>query len=136
LSRRVIGETERAAAAKCAAAALPPISPDEWIEMRVEPGAEWAGARDFVALVEELGGEPVVSPSRDSINAKFTGNDGRSFNAMQLWKKVVSLPFGYLTERRSVSIESYLVAAPVRVGCAAAQIAWLESEIRDRIRGC
>jgi hypothetical protein len=99
LSPRVIGETERAAAAKSPTLTPAPIAPEAWIDTRMVPGAARTGARAFVALVEGQGGEATVPSDQASINARFTGDDGKTFIALQLSRNAVSLPFGYLRSR-------------------------------------
>lgn len=100
LTPRVIGQTERAVAAK-SLTTLPAISRDEWLDAHIAPGDNLAGARAFVSAVEGLGGQAVVSPKQDAINASFTGPDGKPFTALQLARQgqLVSLPFGYLLSR-------------------------------------
>lgn len=99
LTPRVIGQTERAAAAKGAPATLPPISRDDWLDKNIQPGADLAGTRAYISAVEGLGGEAVISPKQEALNARFSDPEGKPIVALQLSKRVVHLPFGYLLGR-------------------------------------
>lgn len=104
LSPRIIGETERAAAAKSAATPLPPISPDEWIvrHLSAAGAASLSGARAFVSMVEKLGGQALVAPTQASVHARFTGRDGKAFSPLKLWpsrRKEVAFGLGDLLPR-------------------------------------
>ena len=70
---RTIGETARAQNEKAARSALPSIKREAWIEQRLAPcGTEVVeAAGNFIALVEEAGGEACVTTTQGSILAKF-----------------------------------------------------------------
>jgi hypothetical protein len=72
---RVIGETQRANAAKAANKGA--ISPSQWIDERVAPlgSEEVNAARNFVSVVESAGGELYVPLSRGSIRARVTQSE-------------------------------------------------------------
>lgn len=102
LSPRVIGETERAAAAKSATSPLEPISREQWLQKYIAPGGEsaLAGARAYIALVEKLGGEADVASRQGSIYAGFEGADGKPFYPLHLRSgQSVSLSFRWLHSR-------------------------------------
>lgn len=104
LSPRVIGETERAAAAKAGAPPLESISTEQWIHKYIAPAGERAvaGTHAYMALIQHLGGEVAVTPPRQgSIYAAFKGADGKTFFPFHLWgeAQMVSLSFQYLHQR-------------------------------------
>jgi hypothetical protein len=102
LSPRVIGETERAAAAKAASGPLEPISYEAWIEKHIAPrgGDAVAGALAYVRLVERLGGTPSFASRQGSIAAAFRGADGKDFYPLHLWAEgTVSLSLIWLHKR-------------------------------------
>jgi hypothetical protein len=71
---RVIGETERAKAAKLASGgALPPVSLEEWIARELEPHGlpTVDAARHYIAAVAAAGGHAEVSSAQGSIVAVF-----------------------------------------------------------------
>lgn len=88
LSPRVIGETERAAAAKSSRLALPPLSCEEWLEKHITEGDKDAreGAAAFIALTESLGARTGVSKGQASIYAAFPWHDGKEIQPLHLWQ--------------------------------------------------
>jgi hypothetical protein len=109
LSPRVIGETERAAAAKAATPPHEPLPLDDWIAKHLGPMGSDAvdGARAFVGLVERLGGTPRFARAQGSIIAAFDGENDKSFSPLHLWTNgTVSFSLGYLLERRGLREES------------------------------
>lgn len=101
LSPRVIGETERAQATKAASrGALPPIEPEQWIEEKIAPhgSSAKAAALNFLALVEETGGEPGVPSTQGSVYGIYR-NGARNLYPLFLVKTgggQVQLALGYL----------------------------------------
>lgn len=106
LSPRVIGETERTAAIKGAAAKPGVISRAEWTDRNITPrGTEAvAGAQAYINLIEELGGEADVASSNGSIYAQFRAANGRAFYPFHLWKDgaLVSLSLRWLKNRTAM----------------------------------
>lgn len=70
---RVIGESERAQAAKAAGALLPPLSRDEWIDKHLAPlgVATREAASRYVELVAETGGHAEVTRAQGSVIAVY-----------------------------------------------------------------
>jgi hypothetical protein len=70
---RIIGETERAQAAKAASGVLPAITRDEWIERHIAKGEEALriAALRFCDLTERAGGRAEVSKRQASIVSVF-----------------------------------------------------------------
>lgn len=98
---RIIGETERAQAARSASgsAPLPPISCQEWIDLKIAPlGAPVASAaQTFCRLVGVAGGRAFVPKTRGSITAEFEA--GRPIYPLMLspaGKGQISLSLIYL----------------------------------------
>lgn len=110
LSPRVIGETERAAAAKRSSGTLEPISRDQWLEKHfgLTGDAIHAGARAFTTVVERLGGKADIPSTQGSIYAMFKGNDGKAFYPLHLWAYNASVSFSlqYLYKRSGMQEES------------------------------
>ncbi len=110
LSPRVIGETERAAAAKRSSGTLEPISRDQWLEKHFGSAGDaiQAGGRAFIALVERLDGEADIPSTQGSIYAGFKGNDGKAFYPLHLWKDgaCVSFSLRYLYKRSATQDEA------------------------------
>lgn len=109
LSPRIIGETERTAAAKGTSQRLEPISREQWIQKHIAPAGEGtlAGARAYIALVEKLGGEANVASRQGSIYAGFKGADGKTFYPLHLWAEgsLVSFTLRFLYQRPSLQQE-------------------------------
>lgn len=106
LSPRVIGETERAAVAKGPTTPLEPMSRDEWLEKHIAPAGEaaLAGARSYIAAVQQAGGIADVARTHGSIFGAFTGYDGMTFHPLRLWNDgSVSFELRYLFNRPSLS---------------------------------
>jgi len=70
---RVIGETERAQAAKASGAALPEISVEEWVAKYLATGGEDSriAAERYSSLVLNAGGRPEVTSAHGSVVAAF-----------------------------------------------------------------
>lgn len=105
LSPRIIGETERAAAAKAVAKGLPSIDRAGWIAQHLAPfGEETLRAADkFISIIEEAGGNASVASTQGSIFAAFAGADGKPLYPFNLWKHgqgQLSLSLGYLAPER------------------------------------
>lgn len=97
---RVIGETERAQAAKSASAALEPITREEWIEKHIAPlGSDnLAAAARYVSLIADAGGHAEVTRAQGSIIAVFD-LDAKTLYPLALvayGKGQVALQLGYL----------------------------------------
>jgi len=108
LSPRLIGETERTAAAKAASQRLEPISREQWLQKHIAPAGEraLAGARAYLALVENLGGNADIPARQGSIYAAFTGADGKPYYPLHLWGNgTVSFTLRYLYHRPSLEDE-------------------------------
>lgn len=109
LSPRVIGETERTAAAKGSATPLVPISREAWLQKHIAPAGEaaLAGARVFIAIAEKLGGEADVASRQGSIYAGFKGTNGKPFYPFHLWSQgaLVSFTLRFLHQRPGMENE-------------------------------
>lgn len=109
---RTFGETERALTRKAAARTpVPAISMDEWIDKHVRPQGEAAvrGAQEFIDVIREAGGEPMVAHQQGSIYGLFRTAEGRSVYPLHLWAGgggFVSPSFKYLTKRPKLTEES------------------------------
>jgi len=86
LSPRIIGATERAAAAKNTPQRLEPISCEQWLQRHIAPAGEQAlsGARTFIELVEKVGGKVGIPARQGSIYACFQGADGKPYYPLHL----------------------------------------------------
>ena len=108
LSPRIIGETERAAAAKSAAKDLSPVTIDDWINQHVAPmGREAAtGAASFIASVNEAGATSAVSDQQGSVYAFSDDSDGKPLYPLHLWpgKSGISFSLRWL-HKRSVFVD-------------------------------
>ena len=104
LAPRVIGATERAAAAKSpGGATLPPIGRDGWIAKHLAPlGSEVVEAADrFVALVAEAGGHAEVTTAQGSILGVFDLPDATFYpvSLVAHRKGSITLNLGYFSSR-------------------------------------
>ncbi len=105
---RVIGETARAISQKSAGKAteLPPISIDTWVERNLSTrGDDFVqGEAAFVGLIQELGGDVVVSNSQTSLIATFKAISGRTVYPFHLQRTgELRLSFRYLLELPGLS---------------------------------
>ena len=109
---RTFGETGRALTQKpIARMPLPTISMDEWINRNIRPQGEAAvrGAQEFISIIEELGGEPMVAHQQGSIYGLFRTTEGKPVYPLHLWSGgggLVSPSFKYLTKRPKLAEES------------------------------
>lgn len=109
---RTFGETERALTQKVAARTpLPAISMDEWIDKNIRPQGEGAvrGAQQFVDIIKEAGGEPIVAHQQGSILGVFRTSEGKPVYPLHLWAGgggLISPSFKYLTKRPILAEES------------------------------
>ena len=105
----MIGETERAAAAKRPPVALEPLSREQWLQKQFGGGDPTilTGANAFVAMIERLGGEVGVSQRQGSIYAGFRGLDGKMFSPFHLWGETsVSFTLRFIHDRPGIRDES------------------------------
>jgi hypothetical protein len=112
---RVIGSTERAAVQKTTkAAALSPVSVDEWIEQNIRRYGDDVvrGAHAFIDVVRSLGGEVQVAKQQGSLIGVFQTPSGQSVYPLHLWKEKghVSLSFAYLLKRPGLAEEARRVS--------------------------
>lgn len=110
LSPRIIGETERANAAKGGSAALPGLTREAWVERHFEPlGADTlSAAKLFLAMIEEEGGQAVLSSAQGSVYGAFPADDGKTIYPLSLiyyGKGRISLNLGYLMTRSAFANE-------------------------------
>ena len=109
---RTFGKTERALTQKAAARTPPPaISMDEWIDKHIRPQGEAAvrGAQEFISIIREVGGEPMVAHQQGSIYGLFRTTEGKPVYPLHLWTGsggFVSPSFKYLTKRPKLTEES------------------------------
>ena len=109
LSPRVIGETERAAAAKRPSATLELVSPPEWLERNLAAmGADVIpGAHVYMSMIERLGGAVGTHSSQGSIYASFAGEDGKILYPFHLWKDAhLSFTLRFIHAREGLQDES------------------------------
>lgn len=105
LNPRVIGETERAAAAKAAVKGGAPVDRAGWITKHLSPFGDdnIRAAERFVQIVEGAGGRADVASTQGSIYAAFSGSDGKPLYPFNLWTVKaggqLSLSLGYLAPR-------------------------------------
>ncbi|HEX5183798.1 MAG TPA: hypothetical protein VFW19_11690 [Allosphingosinicella sp.] len=111
LSPRIIGETERASAAKAAAKGLAPTDRSSWIAEHLAPfGEATLRATDkYIDIVESEGGNASVASTQGSLFAAFPGADGKPLYPFNLWKQKgggqLSLSLGYLAPRAAFADE-------------------------------
>lgn len=109
---RTFGETERALTQKAVARMpLPTINLDEWIEKNVGPqgGAAFRSAQEFVKIINEVGGKPIVTRQQKSICGLFRTTEGRPIYPLHLWAGgggFISPSFQYLLKRPALAKES------------------------------
>jgi hypothetical protein len=112
LSPRIIGETERAAAAKAAATGGVSMDRASWIAEYMAPfGGEMLRATDkYIEIIEAAGGDALVASTNGSILSSFPGADGRWFYPFHLWKQKaggqLSISLGYLKDRVAFADEA------------------------------
>lgn len=109
LSPRVIGETERAAAAKIASPKLEPISVEQWLEKYIRPLGEEAmqGSAAYLNMLDRLGGAVELGAKQGSIYGRFTGTDGKPFYPFHLWRAgTLSLSLLWLQARPALREEA------------------------------
>lgn len=112
LSPRIIGETERATAAKAASKGLVPIDRVNWIAKHLSPFGEDAlrAADKFIEIVEDEGGIVDVASTQGSIYASFPGSDGKPMYPFNLWTVKsggqLSLSLGYLASKAPFADEA------------------------------
>lgn len=100
LAPRVIGETERAKAAKSSSGTGRPdaISVDEWFEKYITPhGSDVVnGARRHMEMIEKLGGEVVVASTQGSLPGLFHCADGKKVYPLHLLRNgTITVSFGW-----------------------------------------
>lgn len=110
LAPRVIGETERAAAAKTPGATTPPpIGREEWVAKHLAPlGDSVAAAADrFIAAVEAAGGRAEVTKAQGSIIAVFDLPNTTLYpvSLVPFGKGSVTLNLAYLVSRPAFASE-------------------------------
>ncbi len=111
LSPRVIGETERSAAAKTSRrGTLPPASIDDWVASKIAPfGAEQVTASTiFRGLIEQAGGSLGIPATQGSIYGCFKSADGRKFYPFHFWPAkvpTISLSLTYLANHPAFADE-------------------------------
>lgn len=108
LSPRVIGETERAAAAK-AGGSQPPMALATWIEERIarHGAATMAGVERFCAIAADAGGTVYVSNARGSIIVEWPTEDGRIVYPAGVYPSgLVVLRLGYLKNRPAFAADA------------------------------
>lgn len=112
LSPRVIGETERATAAKAASKGLVAIDRAGWINKHLAPFGEDSlrAADKFIEIVEGLGGSADVASTQGSIYAQFQGSDGKPLYPCNIWTVKsggqLSLSLGYLAPKPAFADEA------------------------------
>lgn len=112
LSPRVIGETERANAAKSVAKGNAPVDRAGWISEHLAPfGDDTLRATEtFISMIEEAGGEANVASTQGSIYAAFPGVDGKPLYPFNLWRQKaggqLGLSLGYLAPRAAFAEEA------------------------------
>jgi len=104
---RIIGETQRAQAAKASSRNLPPpVSQEEWIERTQRRYGQESvdGAHWFIGLVAEAGGHAEVAKLQGSLIGVFDLPFG-SFYPISVQSGKVTLNFGYMTHRPALKSE-------------------------------
>jgi hypothetical protein len=103
LNPRVIGETERVAAAKASSGALPPIAVRQWIDDRIGQAGDdvLRGVDTFIAMVEEEGGVVFVPSTQGSLVVRFALANGK-----------LLYPFGVSPHGRIKLLLGYLLNRP------------------------
>jgi hypothetical protein len=108
LSPRIIGEAERAVAAK-AGARQPPMELASWIAERIAPhGTETlAGVERLCQIAKAAGGEVFIPSTRGSIVAQWPTNDGKHVYPIGVYPSgIIVLRLGYLKYRPAFAAES------------------------------
>ncbi len=109
LSPRVIGETERIAAAKGTVATLPRMDVSDWIAERISRhGADvLAGVERCCTIMAEAGGDVFIPPQRGSIMVQFPTLDGKWVYPFGVYPSgIVVLRLGYLKNRPAFADEA------------------------------
>jgi hypothetical protein len=104
---RIIGETQRAQAAKASSRSLPPpVSQEEWIEKTQRRYGQDSvdGAHRFIELIADAGGHAEVAKLQGSLIGVFDLPFG-SFFPISVGNGKVTLNFGYMTHRPAFKSE-------------------------------